>query len=110
VDPSTAAADPPAEYARFGIAVARAVRENAIPRTVFQSSVGAEKRHGAGEIDGLADTEVRLDDVGASVLHLRCGFFFSNLLLQLRAIRAGVVPIVLPVDQPMSWVAPDRRR
>jgi uncharacterized protein YbjT (DUF2867 family) len=106
VDPSTAAEDPLADYARFSAAVARAVRENAIPRTVFQSSVGAEKRHGAGEIDGLADTEVRLDDTGASVLHLRCGFFYSNLLLQVEAVRAGVVPVVLPVDRPMPWLAP----
>ena len=53
--------------------VARAVAENAIPRTVFQSSVGAELRHGAGEIDGLAGTEVALDALDVSVVHLRCG-------------------------------------
>ncbi|MGI5176085.1 hypothetical protein ACQEVZ_07135 [Dactylosporangium sp. CA-152071] len=38
--------------------------------------------------------------------HLRCGFFFTNLELQLEAIRAGRIPIILPVDQPMAWVAP----
>lgn len=32
--------------------------------------------------------------------------FFTNLLLQLDAVRAGVLPVVLPVDQPMTWVAP----
>jgi len=86
--------------------VARAVRENGIARTVFQSSVGAEKRHGAGEIDGLAGTEVPLDATGASVTHLRCGFFFTNLELQLNAIRAGTIPVILPLDQPLPWVAP----
>jgi uncharacterized protein YbjT (DUF2867 family) len=106
VDPPTFADDPSADYALATDAVARAVSENGIGRTVFQSSIGAELRHGAGEIDDLARTEERLDATGASVLHLRCGFFFSNLLLQLDAVRAGVVPIVLPVDQPMPWVAP----
>ena len=106
VDPPTEAADPIAEYVRVGNIIAEAVAVNGIPRTVFQSSIGAEMRSGAGEIDGLAATEQSLDATGASVLHLRCGFFFSNLLLQLDAIRAGAVPIVLPVDQPMGWVAP----
>jgi uncharacterized protein YbjT (DUF2867 family) len=106
VDPPTFADDPSADYALATDAVARAVSENQIARTVFQSSIGAELRHGAGEIDDLARTEERLDATGAPVLHLRCGFFFSNLLLSIDAVRAGVVPIVLPVDQPMPWVAP----
>ena len=106
VDPPTEAADPVAEYVRVGNIIAEAVTTNGIPRTVFQSSIGAEMRSGAGEIDGLAATEQALDATGANVLHLRCGFFFSNLLLQLDAVRAGTVPIILPVDQPMGWVAP----
>jgi uncharacterized protein YbjT (DUF2867 family) len=106
VDPPTFADDPSADYALATDAVARAVSENQISRTVFQSSIGAELRHGAGEIDDLARTEERLDATGASVVHLRCGYFFSNLLLQIDAVRAGVVPIVLPADQPMPWVAP----
>jgi len=106
VDPPTFADDPSADYALANDAVARAVSENQISRTVFQSSIGAELRHGAGEIDDLARTEERLDATGAPVVHLRCGFFFSNLLLSIDAVRAGVVPIVLPVDQPMPWVEP----
>lgn len=106
VDPPTMADDPIAHYARVGANAASAITANSITRTVFQSSVGAEKRYGAGEIDGLARTEELLNDTGASVLHLRCGFFFTNLLLQLDAIRAGVIPLTLPVDQPMPWVAP----
>ena len=47
------AADPVAWYARLGANAARAVAENRIGRTVFLSSIGAEKRSGAGEIDGL---------------------------------------------------------
>jgi len=106
VDPPSAGADPLADYARATEAVVAAVRENEIGRVVFQSSVGAEKRHGAGEIDGLAGTETALDRLGADVTHLRCGYFFTNLLPQLEAIRAGTLRVALPLDAPMAWVAP----
>lgn len=100
------APDPLAEYRRFADVVSAAVTTNGIARTVLQSSVGAELRHGAGEIDGLAATEEALDGTGASVLHLRCGYFFTNLELQLDALRSGTVPVLLPLDQPMPWVDP----
>ncbi|WP_329491586.1 NAD(P)H-binding protein [Kitasatospora sp. NBC_01246] len=106
VDPTTGGEDPLADYARATAAVVRAVTGNRIGRVVFQSSVGAEKRHGAGEIDGLAGTETALDDLGVDVTHLRCGYFFTNLELQLDSLRAGTLQVVLPLDQPMAWVAP----
>jgi uncharacterized protein YbjT (DUF2867 family) len=106
VDPTTGSQDPLADYARATDAVVAAVTEHGIGRVVFQSSIGAELRHGAGEIDGLAATEVALDRTAADVTHLRCGFFFSNLELSLDAIRAGTVQVLLPTDQPMPWVAP----
>lgn len=59
VDPSVMSEDPLADYARATDALVGAVARNGIGRVVFQSSVGAEKRHGAGEIDGLAATEWR---------------------------------------------------
>src|SRR3712207_8039473 len=40
--------DPLAAYATYADAAAAAIEANGIARTVFQSSVGAEKRHGAG--------------------------------------------------------------
>ncbi len=106
VNPPNTADDPVAEHARVGAVVAEAVSTHGIARTVFQSSVGAERRHGAGEIDGLARTEEKLDATGASVLHLRCGYFFTNLLMQLDVVRSGVLPVLLPLDQPLPWVAP----
>jgi uncharacterized protein YbjT (DUF2867 family) len=106
VDPPALSADPLADYARATDAVTAAVMRNGIGRVVFQSSVGAEKRHGAGEIDGLAATEVALDELGVDVTHLRCGYFFSNLLFDIESIRGGVLRTVLPPDAPMSWVAP----
>ncbi|OPC78147.1 NmrA family transcriptional regulator [Embleya scabrispora] len=106
VDPTTGGEDPLADYAHATDSVVHAVTDNRIGRVVFQSSVGAEKRHGAGEIDGLAHTEAALDRIDVDVTHLRCGYFFTNLELQLDALRAGTLEVILPLDQPMAWVAP----
>jgi uncharacterized protein YbjT (DUF2867 family) len=104
VAPPTDDPDPTEAFARMGAIAARAVRENGIARTVFQSSIGAEKRSGAGEIDGLARTEELLDGTGASVLHLRCGYFFTN--LDPGSLEDGVLRVGWPVDAPMAWVDP----
>ncbi|NSC24873.1 NmrA family transcriptional regulator, partial [Streptomyces albus subsp. chlorinus] len=107
VDPPTEDGDPVEGYARMGANGARAVRENGIARTVFLSSGGAELRSGAGEIDGLGRTEEMLEATGAHVLHLRCGYFFTNLLFELEALRTeGVLRTTLPLDHPMPWVDP----
>jgi uncharacterized protein YbjT (DUF2867 family) len=106
VDPPPVDDDPVAGYTRFGEVAAAAVAANGIPRVVFQSSVGAEARGGLGEIDGLARTEELLDATGAHVTHLRCGYFFTNLLMDLEAVRSGVLSTTLPVDHRMPWVAP----
>jgi uncharacterized protein YbjT (DUF2867 family) len=106
VDPPVDDDDPIATYAKAGDNAARAVEEHGVAHVVFQSSVGAEKRHGAGEIDGLARTEEALDATAAAVVHLRCGFFFTNLLIQAEAIAAGLVEVANPVDQPLAWVDP----
>ena len=99
-------ADPVAWYARLGANASRAVTENGIGRTVFLSSIGAEKRSGAGEIDGLARTEQQLDATGATVLHLRCGYFFTNLLGNLDSIREGVLKAPMALDYAQPWVDP----
>jgi len=82
------------------------VTENGIGRTVFLSSIGAEKRSGAGEIDGLARTKEQLDATGATVLHLRCGYFFTNLLGELDSIRAGVLKAPMALDYTQPSVGP----
>jgi uncharacterized protein YbjT (DUF2867 family) len=102
-DPS---ADPVAWNARLGANAVRAVTENRIGRTVFLSSIGAEMRSGAGEIDGLARTEELLDATGATVLHLRCGYFFTNLLGELDSMREGVLKAPMAVDYAQPWVDP----
>jgi NAD(P)H dehydrogenase (quinone) len=40
------------------------------------------------------------------VLHLRCGLFFTNLLLDPAGLEEGVLRITWPVDLPLPWVDP----
>jgi uncharacterized protein YbjT (DUF2867 family) len=108
VNPTTfePAADPVGWYAMLGANAARAVAENGIGRTVFLSSIGAEKRSGAGEIDGLARTEEQLDATGATVLHLRCGYFFTNVLGSIDSMREGVLQAPMALDYAQPWLDP----
>lgn len=107
VNPPTFDADDPfAASEHFGKVAARAIASNGISRTVFQSSMGAELRHGVGDIDGLARTEELLEAAGANVLHLRCGYFFTNLLLAIDDLHRGMLSVIAPLDQPTPWVAP----
>jgi uncharacterized protein YbjT (DUF2867 family) len=103
-EPADPDADPEAWFAELGANAARAVTDNGITRTVFLSSIGAEMRSGAGAIDGLARTEELLDATGASVVHLRCGYFFTN--LDLDSLRHGVVRMPAAVDYAQPWVDP----
>ncbi|WP_017592946.1 NAD(P)H-binding protein [Nocardiopsis potens] len=106
VNPTATDRDPLEAHAAAAAGVRAAVERNGIGRVVFQSSVGAEKRSGAGEIDGLAATELALDATGAAVTHLRCGYFFTNLLMDAEAIRGGVFSTAMDLDRPVPWVAP----
>lgn len=106
VSPTAIDRDPLEAHAQAAANARAAIEANEIERVVFQSSIGAEKRHGVGEIDGLATTELALEATGASVTHLRCGYFFTNLLMDLDSIRGGVLATAMDIDKPMSWVAP----
>lgn len=98
--------DPVAGYRRLGEIAAAATAENGIGRIVFQSSVGAEARRGLGEIDGLGAAEAALDAAGVTVAHLRCGYFFTNLLGVADQLRDGILPTTFPLDLRQPWVAP----
>ncbi|RZU60944.1 NAD(P)H-binding protein [Zhihengliuella halotolerans] len=106
VSPTATDRDPLAAHALAAANVRAAVDANGIERVVFQSSVGAEKRHGVGEIDGLAAIEQELEQTSASVTHLRCGYFFTNLLMDAESIRDGVLATAFDISRPMPWVAP----
>lgn len=106
VSPTAIDRDPLEAHALAAENARAAIEANKIERVVFQSSIGAEKRHGVGEIDGLAATELALEASGASVTHLRCGYFFTNLLMDLDSIRGGALATAMSIDQPIPWVAP----
>ncbi|WP_328464706.1 NAD(P)H-binding protein [Actinoplanes sp. NBC_00393] len=100
------AADPLAEMAtvvRNGAAAARAA---GVRRVVVISSVGAERRHGAGLIDGLARAEEEFTATGADVTILRNGYYFTNLLGNLDELRDGRLTTTMPEDRPLAWVDP----
>jgi hypothetical protein len=63
-------------------------------------------RHGAGFIDGLARIEARLDaareDSGSALLHLRCGYFMTNLFFDLDGLRDGRLTIIRPLGEPIA--------
>jgi uncharacterized protein YbjT (DUF2867 family) len=98
--------DPNGAYIEKGRAAAKAIQENGIARVVFLSSVGAERRRGFGLIDGLGQTEELLDATGASVVHLRAGFFFTNFLMQLDGLKKGVYAAPLPAETRFAFVDP----
>ena len=89
VPESFTATDPIGEMTGMGENAAEAVRRNGIRRVVMVSSVGAEKGHGAGLIDGLARSEEQLAATDADLAILRCGFFFTNLLGNLDELNKG---------------------
>ena len=89
-------AEPVAAHARLG-GTRREVTENGIARTVFRSSVGAEKRHGAGRSTGWRGPRRRWTPP-APVLHLRAGYFFCNLAMDLDGLREGVLRTAMALD------------
>jgi uncharacterized protein YbjT (DUF2867 family) len=107
VDPTPHSAENPIETsARTASGLVEAARAGDVARVVLLSSIGTEKRHGVGHIDALARIEERLDATGADTLHLRCGYFFTNLLLDLDGLARGVLTTSAPPDRPLPWVDP----
>jgi uncharacterized protein YbjT (DUF2867 family) len=103
---SFTAPDPLADMVQMGANAAAAIRAAGVTRVLQISSVGAERRHGAGLIDGLARNEEQLAGSGADVLTLRCGYFFTNLLGMLDEMKAGSVTTTMRLDRRLSWVDP----
>ncbi|GGP33321.1 NmrA family NAD(P)-binding protein [Streptomyces melanogenes] len=107
VDPTPhTTADPIETSLRTAAPLIAAARAGEVERVVLLSSIGAEKRHGVGHIDALAGIEEQLDATGAHVLHLRCAYFFTNLLFSLEGLSQGVLTTAFDPDHPMPWVDP----
>lgn len=77
----------------LAVGFVRAVQDSGVRNVVYLSSYGAHRLDDAGAISGMGLGEVVLNSLkGVNVLHLRAGYFYTNLLLSLDLIRtAGVM-------------------
>ena len=106
VPPNAGAPDWAQWYRAIGAAGAAAVRENHIPRVVLVSSLGAGMAPGLGTVSYIGDTERRFNETGASVVHLRPGYFMQNFLLQADLIRTqGIVTFPYAEDHDIPFVS-----
>lgn len=72
----------------LGEVFAKAITAAGVTHAVFLSSYGAHRLEDAGAISGMGLTEVVLNGVeGLNVLHLRAGYFYTNLHLSLGQIK-----------------------
>src|SRR5947199_8238230 len=93
-------------YERFARAGCRAIREAGVPRVVTISACGKELARNAGPISGLHAMEHILNESGAAIRHLRCGWFMENFLLQVQSIcKHGTFCYPMPGHIPLPMVA-----
>jgi uncharacterized protein YbjT (DUF2867 family) len=97
--------DPIGDMVRIGQNAADAVKRNRIGHVVFLSSAGAD-RPDIGFIEGLGRVEKLLNETDASVVYLRPGYFFTNLLMSLEQLKQGIFTTTVPLDIPMPWNDP----
>jgi uncharacterized protein YbjT (DUF2867 family) len=65
-----------------------AIKSSGVRNAVFLSSYGAHRLDDAGAISGCGRAEVVLNKLdGVNVLHLRAGYFYTNLLLSIDLIK-----------------------
>ncbi len=69
-------------YERFARAGCEAIREAGTPRVVTMSAVGKGLARNAGPISDMHSVENILNQSGAAIRHLRCGWLMENLLRQ----------------------------
>jgi uncharacterized protein YbjT (DUF2867 family) len=94
---------------RVSDSIATAAKNAGVKNIVALSSFGADKESGTGPVVGLHELEQKLDQIdNANVLHLRAGYFMTNILPQVGAIRmAGMAVGPLRPDLKLPLIAPD---
>jgi uncharacterized protein YbjT (DUF2867 family) len=93
-------------YERFACAAWQAIREAGTSRVVTISVGGKGRARQAGPISGLRAMEEILNESGAAIRHLRCGFILENFLSQLQSIsERGLISYPIPGDTPMPMIA-----
>jgi uncharacterized protein YbjT (DUF2867 family) len=93
VPPSFHASDLKKHSTALAEGYARAIRGSGVQNVIFLSSYGAHRLDDAGAISGLGRAERVLNKIRAvNVLHLRAGYFYTNLLWLIDVIRnSGVM-------------------
>lgn len=95
-----------ARYESLKASLSGAVIANKISHVVHLSSFGAQLRQGGGFVSYVGQMEDCLNETGASVLHLRAGFFMENYLMVFPWIQSdGVVMLPLPATTVLPLVA-----
>jgi uncharacterized protein YbjT (DUF2867 family) len=93
-------------YERLAAACGRAIRDTETLRVVTISAPGKMMGLSAGPISGLHAMEDILNQSGASIRHLHCGWFMENFLLQGQDIcRYGILSYPIPGDTAMPMAA-----
>jgi len=93
-------------YERFACSAWDAIRDARTPRVVTISGLGNEAPHSSGRFSGLRAMEEILNEAGAAIRHLRCGFFMENLLPQVPSImESGFFSYSMPGDVPIPLTA-----
>jgi uncharacterized protein YbjT (DUF2867 family) len=95
----------------LAVGFVEALQDSGVKNAVYLSSYGAHRLGDAGAITGMGLGEVILNSLkGVNVLHLRAGYFYTNLLLSLDQIKtsgvmgnmfeipAGTFTVVDPAD------------
>jgi uncharacterized protein YbjT (DUF2867 family) len=104
VTPSNfAVSDVLAWYQQFGEVAAQVVQANQIPYLVNISSGGGQVTE-AGPVSALHEVERIFNRTATKVLHLRCGYFMENFLMQLQSMwQDGCLyfPVVGNIPIPM---------
>lgn len=105
--PNMAATDFRAYQSRVGAVFAEAIRAAKVAYVVHLSSVGANLSQGVGPVNGLHETEERLNKLDAvNVLHLRPGYFMENLLFNVGLIKGmGISGSPLKPDLAIPMIA-----
>ncbi len=88
VPPKWDAGDWKAHIGSVGKNYAAAIKANGIKWVVNLSSIGAHMAEGAGPVSGLHRAENALNQLeNVNILHLRPGYFFSNLLANIGMVK-----------------------
>lgn len=106
--PSGTAELAPGQRERFARILCRAMQKSGTPRLVTISTAGGGFTRNAGVGSGPQAVEAILNESGAAVRHLRCGFLMEHLLSQSQSIvEEGTFSFPMPGDITVPLVAAD---